>query len=87
MHNLCDNCGLCCMHMGSPPFVPGEYISKNLENEIEAFLDSPRNLHDSKPCLWLDLQTGKCKHYGHRPDVCREFEVGGEACERFRKGE
>jgi Fe-S-cluster containining protein len=37
-----------------------------------------------EPCIWL-LPDGTCKHYKHRPRVCREFEVGGEACLRIRR--
>ncbi len=32
------------------------------------------------PCLWLDTTTRRCRHYEHRPTVCREFVVGGEWC-------
>jgi Fe-S-cluster containining protein len=32
------------------------------------------------PCLWFDPVTRKCRHYEHRPPVCREFEVGGDSC-------
>ena len=32
------------------------------------------------PCCWLDLQTKQCRFYEFRPDICRDFEVGSEAC-------
>jgi uncharacterized protein len=37
------------------------------------------------PCLWFDLESGRCRHYEYRPEVCREFEVGGEECLRLRE--
>jgi Fe-S-cluster containining protein len=36
------------------------------------------------PCIWLK-PDGTCRHYEHRPRVCRDFELGGEACLRFRR--
>jgi Fe-S-cluster containining protein len=36
-----------------------------------------------EPCIWLE-PDGTCRHYDHRPLVCRDFEVGGEDCLRFR---
>ncbi len=37
------------------------------------------------PCLWYDASSRRCKHYDYRPDVCRDFEPGGEDCMRFRE--
>jgi hypothetical protein len=37
------------------------------------------------PCLWLDPQTKRCRHYEHRPDICREFPVGGLSCLGWRR--
>jgi Fe-S-cluster containining protein len=39
---------------------------------------------DGEPCYWLQ-PDGTCAHYEHRPDVCREFEVSGDSCLRFRR--
>jgi Fe-S-cluster containining protein len=35
------------------------------------------------PCSWL--VAGKCGHYEHRPEVCRQFELGGEECLEIRQ--
>jgi Fe-S-cluster containining protein len=35
-------------------------------------------------CLGLQ-PDGTCKHYEHRPVICREFEVGKADCRRFRR--
>lgn len=33
------------------------------------------------PCLWYDEETRRCKHYEHRPEVCRDSIVPGDpAC-------
>lgn len=38
------------------------------------------------PCLWLDLETMKCKHYEHRPQICRDVpKTGDEVCLSTRK--
>jgi Fe-S-cluster containining protein len=39
---------------------------------------------DDYPCLWLDRETGRCRHYEYRPEVCRDFEPGSEECRKFR---
>lgn len=36
------------------------------------------------PCLWLNRETFRCRHHDYRPQVCREFEPGGEDCLRIR---
>lgn len=36
-------------------------------------------------CLWLDEATGGCRHYEHRPSICREFEICSEECHSWRE--
>lgn len=92
MSEWCHNCGLCCMHMRTPPFA-GEDMERlkrdrpDLASEIEHWIDSPRfDVSDEEqPCIWLDLATGACKHHEHRPDVCRDYPVGGEDCRMQRQ--
>ena len=36
--------------------------------------------HINEPCCWLDPDTRRCRHYDHRPEICREFKVGGAGC-------
>lgn len=55
--------------------------------ELEAAVKGPCSGTDGMPCVWLNRVTGRCRHYEFRPDVCREFEVGGEACLRYREKE
>ena len=88
----CMHCGVCCMHIGWPPYLCGE--AESLPASVRADLELTREIsdrvavsigHDYFPCGWLDRSTGRCKHYEHRPEVCREFEVGGEDCHELRE--
>lgn len=37
------------------------------------------------PCLFLDMGSRRCRHYGQRPLVCREaLEPGDDDCQRLR---
>jgi Fe-S-cluster containining protein len=83
----CNGCGLCCLHMSVPPFGPNETdrLPKSVYDDFAAVC----NTHDSavivhgvnkSPCGWLDLVTRKCRHYDHRPEVCRDFDLGGHSC-------
>lgn len=41
---------------------------------------------DDDPCLWLDEKTKRCRHYEHRPAVCRSSLVvpGNCSCLTWR---
>jgi len=84
--DLCEDCGICCLHVNCPPLLPEERerLPKSLRVEIDGYLDSIRYEDKDWPCIWFDRSTGKCRHYEHRPEVCREFEPGGEGCNRMR---
>lgn len=71
----CNGCGLCCMWESQPPFGDGEE-----KPDIE-ITPNPFNT----PCCWLDLETKKCKHYEHRPKICRDFQLGGSDCVELRR--
>ncbi len=79
----CSDCGACCMGMNlAPIFNP--LLPLTMRQALEGVLDGYCAGDDCTPCLWLDRTTGQCIHYELRPDVCREFEVGGEGCMRHR---
>lgn len=95
--NWCEHCGLCCMHVRTPPFY-GEgdptyqALPPELKKEIHDWvMTSPRyDLMvkfdgEINPCIWLDLVTGKCKHYDLRPEICRDYEVGNDSCRSVRQ--
>lgn len=49
----------------------------------------PRELDRSEQrvaCLWFDESTSQCRHHKWRPQVCRDFEVGGADCRAWRDG-
>ena len=98
MGDFCNNCGLCCMHMRTPPFCGPEdpqwqALSAELKAEIDDWVmgGNPRwefmvqNEGNVNPCIWLNLLTGECRHYELRPDVCREYEVGNQSCRTLRR--
>ena len=76
--NNCDGCGACCRNQPFPPFMTrdGDTLPEVIVNELLAA--GKREASDI--CLWLDDATGRCKHYEHRPLLCREFELGGDVC-------
>lgn len=92
----CDDCGACCMHMGYPPFV-AMYDHANRKGDPEWLALSPELAAETRqgavdgrgsnelPCVWFDETTKKCRHYDLRPSICREFEVGCEACVSHRE--
>ncbi len=88
---MCDDCGLCCMHMATPLFCGDSdpewrRLPEKLQQQIKRWIYSPRRmLADEQPCIWLDQITGKCRHYGLRPRVCREYEVGCDSCRKLRR--
>lgn len=87
----CDGCGACCMHMGVPPFdefdgaiddqdIEYQRLPDELKREIDEAWDKGTTWFVNKPCIWLDLETRKCRHYEHRPLVCERFEPGNPIC-------
>lgn len=81
----CEDCGLCCMQMNVPPRDMDAEFPPDLAAEVNGYLDSCRYADEDWPCLWLDRATGLCRNYEHRPDTCREYEVGGEPCLQLRR--
>jgi Fe-S-cluster containining protein len=90
----CDDCGLCCTGIGSPvllyvshPGVSGAHpfrpagLPEALIHEIdEHFLGMFRGQEPQDQCLWFEAETRRCRHYDWRPQVCRDYELGGDAC-------
>lgn len=66
--------------------MPDEFaaLPKELADGITAYLDGP-SYDDSAPCLWLDPETLACKHYDHRPGICRDYPLAGPECHAERK--
>ena len=86
MPAACDHCGICCLEFPLPPFDANEPVKApdGLLQELDAYAHSAR-FCSSYPCFWLDLGSGKCKHYEERPVICRWFEPGCSACDDLRR--
>ena len=92
----CDGCGACCMGMGVPPFdehgvnpvavaeddqdIEYQALPAYLKAEVDAAWERGTASFAGKPCIWLDLDTQRCKHYEFRPVVCAEFDPGNDIC-------
>jgi len=90
----CDHCGLCCEGIGSPvllytsrgddsaphPFRP-DGMPQELIDEIDGcFSGLSRGQESQERCLWFDTDLRRCKHYDWRPQVCRDYQLGGDGC-------
>jgi Fe-S-cluster containining protein len=96
----CDGCGACCRVVTLPPFrrifdQEGEDAWERLRwdrpdlkaefLEAERFRKAAGEPSFGSPCLWLDLETNRCRHYDLRPRACRDFALGGEDCRGARR--
>jgi Fe-S-cluster containining protein len=95
----CEGCGLCCEGIGSPvllyqsrpgesgphPFRPPGFPPELIDEIDEHFLGLSRGEEPQEQCLWYDSRTRRCKQYGWRPQVCRDYELGGPACLNLRR--
>lgn len=37
------------------------------------------------PCIWLDVESRRCRWYEHRPYICRSFPAGCGPCLTWRR--
>ena len=95
----CDNCGVCCTTMGHPRFFWTQNLGSvvdelwiklptSLVNEIDRHLalhGGDENADFGTPCIWFDPIKKNCRHHEHRPQLCRDFQVGSDACLRLRR--
>ena len=59
-------------------------MPQSLKTEYRDRAMARRGRDEESPCHWL-TQSGRCANHEFRPDVCRDFEVGGEDCMETRK--
>ncbi len=70
--------------MGDPATLPALLLAE-LEGLRLKFL-AEGFPPDGSPCVWYDAKTRRCRHYEHRPELCRdEVQPGDEACLRWRR--
>ena len=94
----CDDCGACCTGQAALPvhlvgdglrMEPVTPLPADLEAELRATL--ARFLAegfppDGSPCVWYDSASRRCKHYAHRPTICRDgIKPGDDACRGWRR--
>jgi hypothetical protein len=61
-----------------------EPLQRELREAGDAVLR--HELGGDHPCIWLDMETRRCKHYEFRPDVCVEAVLpGDDACRSDRR--
>ncbi len=83
MSDPCKDCGRCCSTQGTPPFTGCE--GDDPPPELAWDIDKHADRYDlGLPCLWYDTETKRCKHYEHRPQVCRDFQPGEPQCNEWR---
>jgi Fe-S-cluster containining protein len=87
----CDACGGACCR-----FVVVAVGAMNADQRRWAEMRGPVDFAHKGAFLWrLPVacpnlaRDGRCRIYASRPDVCRDFEAGGELCKKareYRKG-
>ena len=67
------------------PFRP-DGLPRELIAEIDnAFNGLTRGQEPQAACLWYDADRRCCGHYEWRPQICRDYELGGVACVALRE--
>lgn len=70
-------------------YITWSQMPAELRSELDAYYQARRARSSADPdyetpCFWYDHERHCCKHYEHRPSICREFEPGCEACHIHR---
>lgn len=92
----CRDCGVCCRHMGYPPYLRGEgggqvepawtAMDADLKRSLIDYMETyqvPEGQLDG-PCIWFNAETNLCRHHESRPKVCRDFRIGSQGCRDWR---
>jgi uncharacterized protein len=92
----CHGCGACCEQQAGLPITWYRVVEPDapLPPELRAEIDETarrwgglgvwQGPGEGAPCVWYDRASHRCRHYEHRPEVCRDFPVGGEDCLAWR---
>lgn len=94
----CQGCGVCCLHMGYPPYLgmhDGEQpeeawftLPESLKADLMKYVESyppPPDGQLEGPCVWFDPSTKRCRNHEYRPRVCRDFSVASQGCLDWRR--
>ena len=75
-----------CKHYHPEEFDRVNNLPEELKREILKRSEPGKPDWDGEICVWLDMNTRKCKHYDIRPSVCRKaVEIGDDGCRSWRK--
>jgi Fe-S-cluster containining protein len=67
------------------PYRPAGLPDELIREIDDHFLGLRRGQEPLEKCLWFDAATRRCRHYDWRPQVCQDYELGGDACLILRK--
>mgnify|MGYP001605348030 CR=1 FL=1 len=87
----CLACGACCLHAGGVLLLDQDVARLAAHLGLtEAEVRIRTKGRDDPACVFLDWQSQlaggtRCTVYEARPQVCRDYPVGGAACLRERK--
>jgi len=92
----CSDCGACCHGQEAlpvcilqPGYLPaGVTLPAALRIELLADVrEFERNGWPiNEPCIWFDAALKRCRHYEHRPTICRDnLQAGDDTCRRIRR--
>jgi Fe-S-cluster containining protein len=94
----CQSCGACCVEAGSVPVYSGENVPRYLTRSVRNCFgfaaweaeDGIRQMakYPGGRCKALKGTVGAscaCGIYARRPEVCRDFEPGSDACIEARR--
>jgi len=81
----CDNCGVCCSELGTPPFLGFEIFKLPVDLKDEVLKKGFGDDKIGQPCYWWDPKTKKCTQHKNRPQLCRDFKAGSDSCLAFRR--
>lgn len=73
----CELCGGACCETVFFTMPEGASIDRDWVR-TRGMIPHPEGVEVPLPCP--RLENGRCTCYTYRPDVCREYEVGGVAC-------
>lgn len=94
MSKDCIECGACCASFRvdfhpSDGEMRGGRVPEGMYDELNEVIARMRGTDDVEPrCRALRGRIGQavgCVIYDDRPDPCREFEAGSDACSRARR--
>ena len=78
----CHHCAACCCRMPvlvlGDPLVPERYVRED-ESGLSFMAQG-----DDGWCVALDRNTLRCTIYEIRPQICRDFDMGGIDCQEIR---